>query len=503
MNPELVSEIVPYRAQTAPDAIALVEGERRWTNEQLAGATRAAEQALLQAEVRAGDRVVLACENCCAAVALYFACTAIGAWPVVLGPRLSAREIGEIREHSGARLVIFAGGAMLARRAQTDAGEFEPLDLFPGGTVFFGQFDAHARVEPAAGPKQETVAALIYTTGTTGSPKGVMLTNANLMFVAHASAAARRLTQGDRMLAVLPISHILGLTGVLLGGLVGGAEIHLWQRFDPGAIFASLARDDLSVVIGTPAMYAMLGEYAARKGCARAVAPALRLISTAGAPLDAATKAATEELFGHTLHNGYGMTECSPTITLTDLDSPRADCSVGRLLAGIEARLVDSSGRPVQDGETGELWVRGPGVMKGYYRAPGETAQALDCEGWLRTGDIARESGGNYYMLGRAKEMVIRFGYKVYPAEIEGVLNAHPDVAYSAVVPGSAGSAEEIFAYVQLREGSPLAADELSRFAASQLAPYKRPSKVLVVERMPLGPTGKILKSELAARAAG
>ncbi|MGH6889465.1 MAG: class I adenylate-forming enzyme family protein [Rhizomicrobium sp.] len=497
MSPDLVSRIVPHGAQTAPDAIALVEGERRWTYRELARAIDSVAERLSRAHVRAGDRVVLVCENCCAAVALYLACTTVGAWPVVLGSRLTAHEIEEIRKHSGARLVIVAGGPPLRGRMQTENSEFESTELFAGGSVLLGRPDWSAQTEPAAKREPENVAALIYTTGTTGSPKGVMLTHANLMFVARASAAARRLSSDDRLLAVLPISHILGLTGVLLGGLLSGAEIHLRQRFDPDSLLTALERDRLSALIGTPAMYAMLCEYATRKG-RTPKAPALRLISTAGAPLDPATKAATQELFGQPLHNGYGMTECSPTITLTDIDSPREDCSVGRLLPGLETRLVDSSGRKVAEGEPGELWVRGPGVMKGYYLAPEETAQAIDPDGWFRTGDHAREADGNYYIVGRCKEMVIRFGYKIYPAEIEGVLNAHPEVSCSAVVSRGAGSAEDIFAYVKLREGSPLAAADLSSFVASRLAPYKRPSKFVVVDRMPLSATGKILKSELA-----
>lgn len=500
MSPDLVSAIVSCRALATPDATAIVEAGRRWTYQELADEIRNAAERLSRAGVRIGDRVIVVCENCCAAVSLYFACTAIGAWPVLLGSRLASREIEEIRTHSGARLLIFAGGPSLRRRVQSESGNFKPVDL-AGGTVFWGEPDETAQIEPAAAREADNIAALIYTTGTTGRPKGVMLTHANLMFVARASAEARRLSSRDRLLAILPMSHILGLTGVVLSGLLSGAEVHLQQRFDPDMLLTSLERDRLTVMIGTPAMYAMLCEYAARKGRVPANAPALRLISTAGAPLDLPTKTATQDLFGQPLHNGYGMTECAPTITLTDIDSPRQDCSVGRLLPGLEAKLVDSSGRTV-DGEPGELWIRGPGVMKGYYRSAGETAQVLDSDGWFRTGDIARAGDGNYYMVGRCKEMVIRFGFKVYPAEIEGVLNAHPDVSCSAVLPAGGGSAEDMFAYVQLREGSSLAAAELSGFAASRLAPYKRPSKVVLVDRMPMSATGKILKGELAAIAA-
>jgi len=231
-------------------------------------------------------------------------------------------------------------------------------------------------------------------------------------------------------------------------------------------------------MIGTPSMHQMLAEYMRRKNSKPGAT--LRLISSAGAPLDAATKAAAEAAFGLTLHNGYGITECSPTISLTPLDAPRADCGIGQLLPGVEAKLED-----------GELLVRSPGVMKGYYRAPDETAAALDAQGWFRTGDLARFADSSWFITGRAKEMIIRFGFNVYPAEIEGVLNAHPSIARSAVI----GRDEEIVAFV---EGSPTAED-VERHAAANLAPYKRPTQIRFVASMPMSPAGKILKSALAA----
>jgi len=325
-----------------------------------------------------------------------------------------------------------------------------------------------------------------------------MLSHRNLMFVAGASAQARRLSREDRVLAILPISHILGLTGVLLGSLLGGAEIHLISRFDPATLLASFERDRLSVVIGTPSMYAMLAEYAGRKRMDAVSAPALRLISTAGAPLDAATKAATETLFQRSLHNGYGITECSPTVTLTAPDRPRHDLSVGTPLPGIETRLVESTGLDAAPGNVGELWVRGPGVMRGYYRAPAETAEVITSDGWFRTGDVARMENGNLFIVGRSKEMVIRFGFNVYPAEIEGVLHTHPAVARAAAIPVTRCGSEDLVAFVQLRPGTSSAPAELADYAALHLAPYKRPSEFVILGSLPLTPAGKVLKSALA-----
>jgi acyl-CoA synthetase (AMP-forming)/AMP-acid ligase II len=229
--------------------------------------------------------------------------------------------------------------------------------------------------------------------------------------------------------------------------------------------------------------------------------PSLRLISVAGAPLDLATKAIAEKTFAQTLHNGYGITEMSPTLTLTRIDAPRTDCSVGQLMPGIEARLEGAGGEPIAPGEAGELFVRSPGVMKGYYKSPEETSQVVDADGWFRTGDLARVENGDFFIVGRSKELIIRFGFNVYPAEIESVFNAHPEVARSAVVGRKADGGEEVLAFVQLKQGCAATTTDLADFAAKQLTPYKRPSKIFMVEAMPASPTGKILKSALAALA--
>ena len=199
-----------------------------------------------------------------------------------------------------------------------------------------------------------------------------------------------------------------------------------------------------------------------------------------------ATKQVAQAAFGLPLHNGYGITECAPTITLTPLDAPRGDCSIGRLLPGVEAKLVND-----------ELYVRSPGVMKGYYRAPEETAAAVDGEGWFKTGDLARREDESWFIVGRAKEMIIRFGFNVYPAEIEGVLNAHPAVARSAVIGLAKDGTEDILAFVHPAPGASPTEAELADFAAAQLAPYKRPTRIRLLAEMPMSPAGKILKHEL------
>jgi acyl-CoA synthetase (AMP-forming)/AMP-acid ligase II len=294
------------------------------------------------------------------------------------------------------------------------------------------------------------------------------------------------------------MSHAVGLSVVLLGSLLSGATLYLAPRFDPMRARGVLEQDQLTVVLGTPAMFALLLQYAKLRGVQSLVFPKLRIISSSGAPLHAAIKSGIESLFGMVLHNGYGVTECSPTIAQTRIEAPRSDVSVGPIFPGVEVKLVGRDGKPVADGDVGELRVGGPSVMKGYYRAPDETAAAIDAEGWFNTRDLARLQDGNLFIVGRTKELIVRFGFNVYPAEVEAVLNAHPAVAQSAVIGRSVEGNEEVIAFVQLIPGSSVTSAELAEYAARQLAPYKRPSQVLIVSAMPVTPTGKVIKDELA-----
>jgi acyl-CoA synthetase (AMP-forming)/AMP-acid ligase II len=327
-----------------------------------------------------------------------------------------------------------------------------------------------------------------------------MLTHRNLLFVAAVSAKIRSLTPDDRLYGVLPMSHAVGLSVVLLGSLLSGATLYLAPRFDPVTALATLEKEHLTVVLGAPSMFSLLADYAKLKGLTSLKFPGLRIISSSGAPLQPALKAQVETLFGMVLHNGYGVTECSPNISQAVVGERRTDTSVGRILPGVEVQLVGSDQKPVPEGEVGELWVRGPNVMKGYYHAPEETAAAINSERWFNTRDLARLENGYLFIVGRTKELIIRFGENVYPAEIEAVLNSHPAVVRSAVigrtVEGTQGG-EEVVAYVQLAPSSPTSESDVAQYAAQHLAPYKRPSQILLVPAMPLTPTGKIIKGEL------
>jgi long-chain acyl-CoA synthetase len=499
--PENINDIIKPWAERSADRLAVVETAGSLTYGQLDSVVKETSLWLRVLGVRPGDRVLLVCENCRAFVAIFLALTGMDAWPVLANARLSAREIDDIRGHCGARRVIYMASVPphAAQHAKRHGAIIEERAGL--GSIGVGQLNEKVEPEPIASNSADRVAALIYTSGTTGLPKGVVLTHRNLLFIAAVSAQIRSLTADDRLYGVLPMSHAVGLSVVLLGTLLSGATLYLSPRFDPVAALAALERDRLTIVLGVPAMFALLADYAkAKKLSGPLKFPALRIISSSGAPLQRAVKEAVESLFGMPLHNGYGVTECSPTIAQARVDEPRTDLSVGRVLPGVEIKLVGADGEQMADGEVGELWVRGPNVAKGYYRAPEETAAAINPEGWFNTRDLAQLRDGHLFIVGRTKELIVRFGMNVYPAEVEAVLNTHPAVVNSAVigrlVQGTEGG-EEVVAFIQLSPGSSVSTTELADHAAKNLAPYKRPSQILLVREMPLTPTGKVRKEEL------
>ncbi|CAG9227147.1 hypothetical protein BVI1335_630001 [Burkholderia vietnamiensis] len=324
-----------------------------------------------------------------------------------------------------------------------------------------------------------------------------MLSHRNLLFVAATSSALRRVSPDDVVYTVLPVSHVYGLASVCLGSLYAGATLRLAPRYSPEAVRVALADERVTIFQGVPAMHAKLLEHLHTHRHAWR-APRLRFAYSGGSPLDADLKARVERVYGVPLHNGYGMTESSPTITQTPLDAPRADCSVGMPIPGVEMRIVAPDGADVPRGEVGEIRVRGPNVMLGYYRNADATRAAVSPDGWLSTGDLARQDAdGAVTIAGRSKELIIRSGFNVYPVEVEQVLNTHPDVVQAAVIGRAVDGNEEVLAFVELAPGATAADAELHAWCAQRLAPYKRPARIRVLDALPAASTGKVLKHKL------
>jgi acyl-CoA synthetase (AMP-forming)/AMP-acid ligase II len=369
----------------------------------------------------------------------------------------------------------------------------------PLGRLAIGPLNETTEPEPVSEDGAQQVAALLYTSGTTGNPKGVMLSHRNILFNASISRRLRKPTPDDVIYGVLPMSHIVGFSTILAGTLMGGSAAHLVSRYDPAAFVTAVRDHGISLLFGVPTTYQRLLEHKATAGLDELPRGRLRGLYVAGAPLDATLKTSVEREFGLPLLNAYGITECAPGISGVRAEAPRSDTSVGTILPGIEVRLVGSDRLPVADGTVGELHVRGPNVMRGYYRAPEATAAAIDPEGWFNTGDLARFDGEALFIAGRTKELIIRSGFNVYPAEVEAVLNAHPAVAQSAVIGRAVDANEEVVAYVQPMAGASPTVDELMAHASRQLTAYKRPSEIVVLAALPTSSTGKILKHRLKA----
>ena len=494
--PDRISDVIKPFARDNPDHPALVQDNVTWTYGELAAVVADTVVILKFYDIRPGDRVMIVSENSLALVALIFAVSEIDAWSVVVNPRLSAREVDLIREHSGARRAFYTTEVSEAARQHAERHDAEIAVLRGLGTLGVGPLNRDTVPEPVETDRSRQVAALLYTSGTTGNPKGVMLTHRNLLFSAKVVGAQREPT--DKAYCVLPISHIVGYSNILIASLMAGATVQLVPRFDPAALVSAIVNDGITLIFGVPAMYQRLLEYKAVAGIEELPRGKLRRLAVAGAPLEVTLKSKIEAEFGLPLGNGYGITECAPGIAVVHAETPRNDDAVGSLITGIEARLVGPGGRTVAPGEVGELHVRGPNVMRGYYRAPEATAAVIDADGWFNTGDLARFEDDILYIVGRTKELIIRSGFNVYPPEVEAVLNEHPAVVQSAVIGRPVPGNEEVVAYVQLLPGSIATPADLMAHAARLLAPYKRPFEIIVLDTLPAASTGKILKHRLA-----
>ena len=497
--PDRISDVIKPFARQSPDHPALVQGDATWTYGDLAAIVASTVTALADYGVRPGDRVMIVSENSLALAAILLAASEIDAWSVVVNPRLSEREIDLIRDHSGARRIFYTIEVPDSARQHASRHGADIAALHGLGILGIGPLNERAVLEPVETDRSRQVAALLYTSGTTGNPKGVMLTHRNVLFSAKAVGSQRGVTPADKAYCVLPMSHIVGYSAILIASLMFGCTVQIVSRYDPAALVSAIGDDGITLLFGVPATYQRLLEYKAIAGIAKLPRGELRLLSVAGAPLDLTLKSEIEAEFGLPLLNAYGITECAPGISSVRASAPRSDNAVGPLIAGVEARLVKpGGGGAVAPGEVGELHVRGPNVMRGYYRAPEATAAAIDRDGWFNTGDLARFDGDVLFIVGRTKELIIRSGFNVYPAEVEAVLNEHPAVVQSAAIGRAVTGNEEVIAFVQLLPGSTVKPADLMAHAARELAPYKRPCEIIMLDALPASSAGKILKHRLA-----
>jgi long-chain acyl-CoA synthetase len=485
-----IHQFLSDQAATRPQAIALLDWDAApWTFAQELAAAQAAAAHMTAAGVQPGDRVLMVTENCATLCAFIYACSMIGAWAVPVNARQTAHELARIIDHATPKLGLFFHS--VSPDAQSHGTRLNAAEITgPWGTVLAADLGPS---DPASDPD---VAVMLYTTGTTGTPKGVMLTHANLVFAGETSAKLRGMTPTDTVYGALPMTHVFGLASMLMAATSAGATIRLEARFAAAKLYAALT-SGVTILPAVPQMHALLMQYVSEQGLTTLAGGPLRYVSSGAAPLDPVWKRKAEALYGIALQNGYGMTETSAGVctTLSKLGDP--DISVGPPLKGVEIKIYESA-TAGNDG-TGEVLTRGPHIMLGYFRNPDATAAALDADGWMHTGDLGKIDGnGLLHILGRSKELIIKGGFNVYPPEVEAALNDHPAVVQSAVIGRKTSTGdEEILAFVQIPEPDAVTADALKTFIHSRLSPYKRPSQIITAASLPAAPTGKLLKHKL------
>ena len=445
---------------------------------------------LKDAGVQPADRVLLLSENCVAAVAVLFACWKMGARAVPVNARQTATEVARVVQHAQPAAVFMT--TSVSGDAQKHADLLDAVEVSGSYGVL------HMATPLGSAPDDEgDVAVLLYTTGTTGDPKGVMLTHGNVRFGGKTSANLRHMVHEDVVYGVLPTTHVFGLCSVVVAAVYAGAPVRLAPRFDVAKLYEEL-RNGVTLFSAVPQMHALLMQFTKEQGLTSLGSETLRYVSSGAAPLDPTWKREAEAFYGVAIQNGYGMTETTAGTSATSNVLGDPDTSVGPALPGVEIRIDD--GVEGGGGGMGEVLTRGPHIMKGYYKNPEETAKVLDSDGWMRTGDLGRiDEDELLHILGRSKELIIHGGFNVYPPEVEAALNDHPRVVQAAVIGRQKDGDEEVLAFVQLADLNDVNAEELRSFVAERLAGYKRPKQIILVTALPAAPTGKILKHKLLA----
>ncbi|WP_192598813.1 fatty acid--CoA ligase family protein [Sporosarcina limicola] len=470
--------------------------------------------ALQDLGVGKGDHVAFLLGNTPHFLISLYATMRIGATAIPVNPIYTPDEITYIIHNSDAKAVIALDLLLPLVEQAADAFPFvehyvicetvpetpEKIVALPDAVKekvrSFSQLIAIGKpnVEPVAVDENET-AIILYTSGTTGHPKGAMLTHGNLYSNAHDVAEYLGFSESDRIVATLPIFHVFALTVVVNAPLVKGATILLVPRFSPTDVFNIVKEKEATVFAGVPTMYNFLYQYPDGKP---EDFDSIRLAISGGSSLPVALLHNFEEKFNVRISEGYGLSEASPVTCFNPLDRERIPGSIGTNIINVENKVVDELGNEVPDGEVGELIVRGPNVMKGYYKMPEETEAAIR-DGWLYTGDMAkRDENGYFYIVDRKKDLVIVGGYNVYPREVEEVLFTHRDLVEAAVIGvPDPDFGEAVHAFVVLKEGASVDVEKLTTYCTARLAKYKVPKRFEFLDELPKNTTGKILRRSL------
>jgi long-chain acyl-CoA synthetase len=490
--PNLASVLVDSAARDGSHtAIKLDDVELSY--EQLDEASARVAALLAEKGVQPGDRVGIMLPNVPYFPIVYYGVLRAGAVVVPMNVLLKDREVAFYLGDPEAKLLFawheFAGPAEAgAQQAGAECflvkpGEFERL---------IGGHEPRSEVVDRDG---SDTAVILYTSGTTGTPKGAELTHDNLLSNVQRMLRLNGFNPDDMVLGALPLFHSFGQTCSLNASMAGGSCLTMLPRFDPGKALEIIQRDGVTIFQGVPTMFHALLGHAERD---RFDVSRLRQCVSGGAAIPGEVLRGFEQAFGSAVLEGYGLSETSPVASFNHPDRERKVGSIGTPIEGVEMKVVDENDNDLSTGEVGEIVIRGHNVMKGYWRKPEATEEVMR-GGWFHTGDMAKvDEDGYFFIVDRKKDMIIRGGYNVYPREIEEVLYEHPAVSEAAVVGvPDEEMGEEVAAAVALKPGSEVDAEELKRFVKERVAAYKYPRRIWFVDELPKGPTGKILKREI------
>jgi long-chain acyl-CoA synthetase len=478
-----------------PDRVAIHLGDQTTSYGELDDQSARVAGLLAARGIAPGTPIGIMLPNVPEFASVYYGILRTGAVVVPMNPLLKAREIAYYLGDSGAP-VIFAWHVTApeveigAKEAGAEAILVDPA-TFP---------DILATASPAPQVVDRAAydtAVVLYTSGTTGHPKGAELTHANLINNVEVSAVdLLQVGPDDIIFGGLPLFHAFGQTCTLNAAIMMGGSLTVLPRFDAAKALGILADQRVTIFAGVPTMFSALLHVPDRSDYD---VSALRLCISGGAAMPVEVLRQFEDAFDCIVLEGYGLSETSPVASFNHPGRERKPGSIGTPIRGVEMRVVDASGAEVPQGEVGEIAIRGHNIMKGYLNKPDATAEAVSADGWFRTGDIGRvDADGYYYIVDRKKDLIIRGGYNIYPREIEEVLYEHPEVAEAAVVGMPHPElGEEVGAAVALKPGATVTPDELRSYVKSQVAAYKYPRRVWIVDALPKGPTGKILKKEI------
>ncbi len=516
-----MATVIEDHAQKRPNRTAIIYNERRFSYGQLNAMANMIANGLVELGIKPGDHVAMSCPNLPYFPMVYYGILKAGAVVVTLNILLKPREIAYHLQDSDVKAFIcYEGSAELPMGQMAKAG-FDAAPQCDSLIVITANPASPSPVEGAKTLSQlmrkqlptftthksqpSDTAVMFYTSGTTGEPKGAELSQINLLMNAimvrdlATPVMEFEVDAQNVALITLPLFHATAQQAQMNANLLAGATLTLMPRFEPGPVLEVMKRDKVILWTGVPTMFRALLDYATANNIdITPIAANLRLITSGGAPMPVELMNRFQDTFGIRVLEGYGLSEASPVVSFNHVDRPSKVGTVGQALWGVDIRCVDDEDKPVPTGEKGEVIIRGHNIMKGYYKRPEATAEAMR-NGWFHTGDIGiLDEEGYLSIVDRKKDMIIRGGYNVYPRELEEVMATHPAVSIAAVIGVFHDKlGEEVKAFVVKKIGAEITEDELIAWCKEEFAAYKYPRHIEFRDQLPMSPTGKILKREL------